>query len=290
MSYYFQPPIFPLYLIPGAGPVPLIPGTYIPYLVAPLRIQPAALPASIPLMRIRIKVIFHRDGGALASNDLAYEGPQSREALLSHLAWWSGVHGLGGRVYSGQVTLYLTSTLSTMRIFPGVGPVPPEYTLRVVSLAEQLPAREFEAMMLDIINGPLGAFLIVDIGAFDRFHQPSSREPPPLQQQHGPGNNDNEPDRQKPPVSLQARDSGVDRSPSPEPNPSGSSGDNRGPPTDTPPPDSPVEPNNTNDPPPSSPKTDAENVQTPEPDISKWDGQGNSSDAPEPDSGGTANG
>ncbi|KAM0415671.1 hypothetical protein ACHAPT_013371 [Fusarium lateritium] len=130
-------------------------------------------------------------GTVLGSNDAVYHSPPSRETLLGNLAWWSKSHGLGDRVYSGQANLYLTSNLlSTLTIRPETGVVGPSNTVRTVSLAEQHSVWEFENMMAGIANKNLGAFLVVDVGAFEQIHRASgqgennqNQDPPATDQQ-----------------------------------------------------------------------------------------------------------
>lgn len=161
MSYYFQP-------LHVGLPVYFYPATPLYYQLAPVLLP---LPRTTIVPCIRIKVIFHRAGIVLGSNDAVYHTPPSRETLLGNLAWWSKNHGLGDRVYSGQATLYLTSSLlSTLSILPETGVVKPSNTVRTVSLAEQHSVWQFETMMSEIGTRNLGAFIVVDVGAFDQFH------------------------------------------------------------------------------------------------------------------------
>ncbi|RSL70044.1 hypothetical protein CEP54_002085 [Fusarium duplospermum] len=165
MSYYFQPTLVNL-------PVYFYPATPLYYQLAPVLLP---LPRTTIIPCIRIKVIFYRAGTVLGSNDAVYHTPPSRETLLGNLAWWSKNHGLGERVYSGQATLYLTSSLlSTLSILPETGVVRPSNTTKVVSLAEQHTVWQFENMMSEIGTRNLGAFLVVDVGAFDQFHLATS--------------------------------------------------------------------------------------------------------------------
>ncbi|RMJ08901.1 hypothetical protein CDV36_011468 [Fusarium kuroshium] len=162
MSYYFQPTLVSL-------PVYYYPATPLCYQLSPVLLP---LPRTTIVPCIRIKVIFHKAGIVLGSNDAVYHTPPSRETLLGNLAWWSKNHGLGDRVYSGQATLYLTSSLlSTLSILPETGVVRPSNTTRVVSLAEQHSVWQFENMMSEIGTRNLGAFLVVDVGAADQFVQ-----------------------------------------------------------------------------------------------------------------------
>ncbi|KAF5667586.1 hypothetical protein FHETE_5644 [Fusarium heterosporum] len=168
MAYYFQPPIFGNYLLPPAPTV--VPSTLVltlPYNTLPLYWQPAPIAISAPRYIIapttRIKVIFHRAGTILGSNDACYNYLPSREAVLGNLAWWSKGHGLEDRAYSGQCTLYITrSYLSTLHVLPETGPVTPSDTLRKVSFAEQLPTGEFQSLMYQIAMNGYGAFILVD--------------------------------------------------------------------------------------------------------------------------------
>ncbi|KAF5001429.1 hypothetical protein FGRMN_1025 [Fusarium graminum] len=168
MAYYFQPPIFGNYLLlPAPTVVPSTLVVTLPYNTLPLYWQPAPIVIPAPRYVIapttRIKVIFHRAGTILGSNDAYYNYLPSREAVLGNLAWWSKGHGLEDRAYSGQCTLYITrSHLSTLHVLPGTGPVTPPDTLRKVPFAEQLPAGEFHSLMNQIAMNGYGAFILVD--------------------------------------------------------------------------------------------------------------------------------
>lgn len=169
MAFYFQPPIFGNYLLPPAPRV--VPSTLVvtlPQYTVPLYVQPA--PVVVPVPRYittpttRIKVIFHRAGTILGSNDAYYNYIPSRDAVLGNVAWWSKGHGLGDRAYSGQCTLYITqSHLSTLHILPGTGPVMPLDIVRKLSFTEQLPPGEFESLMSQIATNGYGAFIVVDV-------------------------------------------------------------------------------------------------------------------------------
>ncbi|KAJ3523876.1 hypothetical protein NM208_g12286 [Fusarium decemcellulare] len=158
--------------------------TTVAYYSSPLywQIAPAAipLPRTVVLPTISIKVIFHRAGTILASNDVYYDSPPSRNTILANLSYWSQGHGLGDRVYSGQATLYLTSSfLSTLTILPGTGPVRPAHAVRTMSLAEQTSVWEFEAIMAQIPTRGLGAFLVVDMqGPRNNQNPPPESNPP----------------------------------------------------------------------------------------------------------------
>ncbi|KAM0352893.1 hypothetical protein ACHAPU_001776 [Fusarium lateritium] len=154
MAHYFQPPIFGNYLLPAAPSV--VPSTLVvtlPYNSLPLYWQPAPVLISAPRYvtapTTRIKVIFHRAGTILGSNDAYYNYLPTREAVLGNLAWWSQGHGLEDRVYSGQWT----------------GPVTPLDTLRKVPFAEQLPTGEFQSLMDQIATNGYGAFILVDFNS-----------------------------------------------------------------------------------------------------------------------------
>ncbi|KAF5010188.1 hypothetical protein FDECE_3629 [Fusarium decemcellulare] len=185
MSYYFQPPIFGHYLV-GVAPAIILPTqvTTVAYYSSPLywQIAPATipLPRTVVLPTISIKVIFHRAGTILASNDVYYDSPPSRNTVLANLSYWSQGHGLGDRVYSGQATLYLTSSfLSTLTILPGTGPVRPAHAVRTMPLAEQTSVWEFEAIMAQIPTRGLGAFLVVDMqGPRNNQNLPLESNPP----------------------------------------------------------------------------------------------------------------
>ncbi|KAH7248065.1 hypothetical protein MRS44_010471 [Fusarium solani] len=188
MSYSFQPPLVGL-------PVYFYPASPLYYQLAPV-LLPLSRTTIVPC--IRIKAIFHRAGTVLGSNDAVYHTPPSREALLGNLAWWSKNHGLGDRVYSGQATLYLTSSLlSTLSILPETGVVRPSNTMRIVSLAEQHSVWQFENMMSEIGTRNLGAFIVVDVGAFDQIHGATSQNN--IEQQQNPPVANQEDDRGTPP-------------------------------------------------------------------------------------------
>ncbi|KAJ4127234.1 hypothetical protein NW768_008862 [Fusarium equiseti] len=171
MSFYFQPPIFGNYLLPAApvtipsrgSLVVLLPRTT----YTPLYWQPAPVIATAPqyilTSNIRIKIIFHRAGTVLASNDAHYNYTPTRETVLANLAWWSKQHNLGDRIYSGQCTLYTTrSQYSTLSILPEVGLITPVDNVRRLSFADQLTANEFQLIMFQISTNSYGAFLLVD--------------------------------------------------------------------------------------------------------------------------------
>ncbi|KAF4971930.1 hypothetical protein FSARC_1373 [Fusarium sarcochroum] len=187
MSFYFQPPIFGHYLLPTAPrPIPSTPVFPLTYNVAPLywQLAPIAVhqPLGILVSTIRIKVIFHRAGDILASNDAYYNYLPPRETVLANLSWWSRDHGLGDRVYAGQVTLYLTNRVSSPLAFvQGTGPVMQADTVRKVSFGEQLTAREFQSMMLQISTNGHGAFLVVDKAyvPLQLLAQVNPQNPPP---------------------------------------------------------------------------------------------------------------
>ncbi|OBS25685.1 hypothetical protein FPOA_06219 [Fusarium poae] len=112
---------------------------------------------------IRIKIIFHRAGTVLASNDAHYNYTPTRETVLANLSWWSKQHNLGDRVYSGQCTLYTTrSQYSKLEIVPEVGPITPTDNVRKTSFADQLPPNEFRSIMAQIASNSYGAFILVD--------------------------------------------------------------------------------------------------------------------------------
>lgn len=170
MSFYFQPPIFGNYLLPAApGTTPsslvvLLPRTT----YTPLYWQPAPVTIPVPqyilTSNIRIKIIFHRAGTVLASNDAHYNYTPTRETVLANLSWWSKQHNLGDRVYSGQCTLYTTrSQYSNLSILPDVGPITPADNVRKVSFADQLTANDFQSIMYQISANSYGAFILVDV-------------------------------------------------------------------------------------------------------------------------------
>ena len=51
----------------------------------------------------------------------------------------------------------------------------PSNTVRTVSLAEQHSVWQFETMMSEIGTRNLGAFIVVDVGAFDQIHGATSQ-------------------------------------------------------------------------------------------------------------------
>ncbi|KAH7173692.1 uncharacterized protein B0J16DRAFT_350698 [Fusarium flagelliforme] len=170
MSFYFQPPIFGNYLLPVApGTIPsslvvLLPRTT----YTSLYWQPAPVTIPVPqyilTSNIKIKIIFHRAGTVLASNDAHYNYTPTRETVLANLAWWSKQHNLGDRVYSGQCTLYTTrSQYSNLSILPDVGPITPADNVRKVSFADQLTANDFQSIMYQISANSYGAFILIDL-------------------------------------------------------------------------------------------------------------------------------
>jgi hypothetical protein len=170
MSFYFQPPIFGNYLLPVAPRG--IPSTLVvslPYTTyTPLYWQPTPVitptPQYVFTSNIRIKVIFHRAGTVLASNDAHYNYTPTRETVLANLSWWSKQHNLGDRVYSGQCTLYTTrSQYSKLEILPEAGPITPADNVRKVSFADQLTANDFQSIMFQIAANSYGAFILVDV-------------------------------------------------------------------------------------------------------------------------------
>ena len=170
MSFYFQPPIFGDYLLPAAPAT--IPSSLVVLLprttYTPLYWQPAPVITPVPqyilTSHIKIKIIFHRAGIVLASNDAYYNYTPTRETVLANLAWWSKQHNLGDRVYSGQCTLYTTrSQYSNLSILPDVGPITPADNVRKVSFADQLTANDFQSIMYQISANSYGAFILVDV-------------------------------------------------------------------------------------------------------------------------------
>ncbi|RGP76018.1 hypothetical protein FLONG3_5409 [Fusarium longipes] len=180
MSFYFQPAIFRTYLLPMApSGTPSILVVPFPRTISmPLYWQPAPVFVPTPhyasTSNIRIKIIFHRAGTVLASNDAYYNYTPNRETVLANLSWWSIQHKLGDRVYSGQCTLYTTrSQYSKLEILPEVGPITPQDNVRKLSFADKLTTSDFQSMMLQIATNNYGAFILVDTAP------PSTRQASP---------------------------------------------------------------------------------------------------------------
>ncbi|CAF3515263.1 hypothetical protein FGSG_04341 [Fusarium graminearum PH-1] len=168
MAFYFQPPIFGNYLVPAAPTgIPSILVSFHQTAYTPLYWQPAPVIVSTPqyilTSNIRIKIIFHRAGTVLASNDAFYNYTPTRETVLANLSWWSKQHNLGDRVYSGQCTLYTTrSQYSKLEIVPESGPITPADNVRKVSFADQIAPNEFQSIISQIATNSYGAFILVD--------------------------------------------------------------------------------------------------------------------------------
>ncbi|KAH7158883.1 hypothetical protein DER46DRAFT_686047 [Fusarium sp. MPI-SDFR-AT-0072] len=163
MAFLFQPPIFGNYVLP------IVPMNVPTTLVVPkqVAITPVQL---VPVYRpvfpspIRIKVIYHRAGTVLASNDACYNYLPPRETVLGNLSWWSEQHGLGDKAYTRRCTLYLTrSNRSTLTVKPIDGPVSPPDLVKKVSFGD-MTALDFQTMMMDTATNNYGAFILVDHG------------------------------------------------------------------------------------------------------------------------------
>ncbi|RGP59118.1 hypothetical protein FSPOR_11561 [Fusarium sporotrichioides] len=163
----------------------------------PLYWQPAPVVVQAPqyvlASNIRFKVIFHRAGTVLASNDAHYNYTPARESVLANLSWWSKQHNLGDTVYSGQCTLYTTrSQYSKLEIVPEVGPITPADNVQKLSFADQLTPNNFQSIMYQIAANSYGAFILVDTAP------PSTRQtsPAPSSSHKGPvDSNNKQPDK-----------------------------------------------------------------------------------------------
>jgi hypothetical protein len=167
MAFYFQPPIFGNYVLPI---VPMnVPTTVVvpaQATIAPVQLVLVYRPVfSSP---IRIKVIYHRAGTVLASNDAHYNYLPPRETVLGNLSWWSGQHGLGDKPYIRRCTLYLTrNNFSTLTINPRDGPISPPDLVKKVSFGD-MTALDFQTMMMDTVTNNYGAFILVDVSTSTR--------------------------------------------------------------------------------------------------------------------------
>ncbi|RKL28725.1 hypothetical protein BFJ72_g12351 [Fusarium proliferatum] len=163
MAFLFQPPIFGNYILPVIPMnVPTTPVALPQLTIAPVQLGQLYRPAFSP--PIRIKVIYHRAGTVLASNDACYNYPPPRETVLGNLSWWSEQHGLGDKAYTRRCTLYLTrSYRSILTINPIDGPVSPPDLVKKVSFGD-MTAPDFHKLMIDTAINNYGAFILVDHG------------------------------------------------------------------------------------------------------------------------------
>ncbi|KAF5630385.1 hypothetical protein F52700_7285 [Fusarium sp. NRRL 52700] len=163
MSFLFQPPIFGDYILPVVPLiVPTTPVILSQFTITP--VQPVRLYRPVFSPPIRIKVIYHRAGTVLASNDACYNYPPARETVLENLSWWSEQHGLGDKAYIRRCTLYLTrSYRSILTINPMDGPVSPPDLVKKVSFGD-MTAPDFHTLMMYTVTNNYGAFILVDHG------------------------------------------------------------------------------------------------------------------------------
>ncbi|CVK98480.1 uncharacterized protein FMAN_12452 [Fusarium mangiferae] len=163
MAFLFQPPIFGNYILPVVPiNVPTTPVALPQLTITPVQLVQLYRPAFSP--PIRIKVIYHRAGTVLASNDACYNYPPPRETVLGNLSWWSEQHGLGDKAYTRRCTLYLTrSYRSILTINPIDGPVSPPDLVKKVSFGD-MTAPDFHTLMMDTAINNYGAFILVDHG------------------------------------------------------------------------------------------------------------------------------
>nr|RBQ92428.1 hypothetical protein FVER53263_11320 [Fusarium verticillioides] len=163
MAFLFQPPIFGNYILPAVPMnVPTTPVVLPQFAVTPVQLVQVYRPVFSP--PIRIKVIYHRAGTVLASNDACYNYPPARETVLGNLNWWSEQHGLGHEAYTRRCTLYLTrSYRSILTIGPIDGPVSPPDLVKKVSFGD-MTAPDFHNLMMDTLSNNYGAFILVDYG------------------------------------------------------------------------------------------------------------------------------
>ncbi|KAF5709633.1 hypothetical protein FMUND_9964 [Fusarium mundagurra] len=162
MAFLFQPPIFGNYILPAVPMnAPTTPVILPQFTITPVQLVQVYRPVFSP--PIRIKVIYHRAGTVLASNDACYNYPPARETVLGNLTWWSEQHGLG-KAYTRRCTLYLTrSYRSILTINPIDGPVSPPDLVKKVSFGD-MTAPDFYTLMMDTVTNNYGAFILVDHG------------------------------------------------------------------------------------------------------------------------------
>ncbi|KAI1033260.1 hypothetical protein LB503_008734 [Fusarium chuoi] len=163
MAFLFQPPIFGNYILPVVPMnVPTTPVVLPQLTITPVQLVQLYWPAFSP--PIRIKVIYHRAGTVLASNDACYNYPPPRDTVLGNLSWWSEQHGLGDKAYTRRCTLYLTrSYRSILTINASDGPVSPPDLVKKVSFGD-MTAPDFHTLMMDTVTNNYGAFIVVDHG------------------------------------------------------------------------------------------------------------------------------
>ncbi|KAF5604950.1 uncharacterized protein FSUBG_6679 [Fusarium subglutinans] len=162
MAFLFQLRIFGNYILPTVYMnVPTTPIVLPQFTITPVQLLPLYRPVFSP--PIRIKVIYHRAGTVLASNDACYNHPPARATVLGNLTWWSEQHGLGN-AYTRRCTLYLTrSYRSILTINPIDGPVSPSDLVKKVSFGD-MTTPEFHTLMVDTVANNYGAFILVDHG------------------------------------------------------------------------------------------------------------------------------
>ncbi|KAH7149781.1 hypothetical protein B0J13DRAFT_620135 [Dactylonectria estremocensis] len=190
MQMLFQTPIF------GYQPraVPLVPTTPPYTVVTPNLTTPIAFPVvfsnhmptlqwySPPTLfippyytvaQIRIKVVFHgthrlghNPDPFSISLDAVYDSPPSRDTLLGDLSIQAAQNGLGERVRSRQVRLYITRSAATPVVVTRAAAAPPaDHVVRTIELRDRLLAREMEAVMEGIRGRRYGAVLVVSVDA-----------------------------------------------------------------------------------------------------------------------------
>ncbi|KAF4415075.1 hypothetical protein FACUT_13705 [Fusarium acutatum] len=180
MAFLFQPPIFGNYILPAIHMnVPTTPIVLPQFTITPFQLLQVYRPVFSP--PIRIKVMYHRAGTVLASNDACYNYPPARETVLGNLSWWSEQHGIGDKAYTRRCTLYLTrSCRSILTISPIDGPVSPPDLVKKVSFGD-MTAPYFHTLMMDTVTNNYGAFILVDNNSTDNTHPapPVTRQPSP---------------------------------------------------------------------------------------------------------------
>lgn len=197
MNSYFQEPIFLLAQPPGLLVVPApqilvltspIPttfqwawATYYPWECVPL-------PQYDDFSKIRIKVIFYgtkarpgkpsSSGFWTAATDATYDTAPDRNTILANLSYWAKQEGLADRIYAGQAKMFLASTpRSTLTILPTGGPQNPGDLLQTIELRDDPPTVEFQRRIDDIRRRRLGAFLVVNMDAYEDYA--AAPVPPP---------------------------------------------------------------------------------------------------------------
>ncbi|KAF4334841.1 hypothetical protein FBEOM_11326 [Fusarium beomiforme] len=247
MAFYFQPPIFGNYILPII-PRNVLTTLFVPYeiKIVPLYSQSLQL---VPLYgpsftsSIRIKVIYHRAGTVLASNDAYYNYLPTRDTVRENLSWWSDQHNLGDKAYDRQCTLYLTrSSRSVLTIDPRDGPILPLDLVKKVSFGEMM-ALEFQTMMTETAMNNYGAFILVDHAYVPVELLAQQNDNDQSTPTNGPLNNSTDSTQIDPTNNTQPTAAASARQPSP-------------------PPRSPMEPTNTDAP---EPTTTGNNATSPEP-------------------------